>query len=121
MPELVLDSLEFIARALEIIAACMLVFGFIISTGRFLMRLFQESAADAALNYRHSLGRTVIIGLEMFVAATIIKTITLDRTLEAMGLLILMMVIRAFLGFTTEIEMRGCWPWEKKADRKALS
>ena len=98
----------------------MLVFGFIISTGHFFIGLFQETTEKAVLLYRQSLGRVVIIGLEMFVAATIVKTITLERSFEAMGVLVLMVMIRVFLGFTTELEITGRWPWQK-ADRDAHS
>jgi uncharacterized membrane protein len=53
--------------------------------------------------------------LEILVAATIIKTITLDPTLENMGLLAMMIAIRTALGWAMVLEMNGRWPWQKSA------
>jgi uncharacterized membrane protein len=53
--------------------------------------------------------------LEILVAATIIKTITLDPTLENMGLLAMMIAIRTVLGWSMVLEMNGRWPWQKSA------
>ena len=62
--------------------------------------------------YRKSLGRVVILGLEILVAVTIIKTITVEPTVESLGLLALIIVIRTALSWTTVLEMNGRWPWQ---------
>jgi uncharacterized membrane protein len=54
----------------------------------------------------------ILIGLELLVAATIVKTITLEPTLEGMGRLAIMVAIRTILGWTTVLEVSGRWPWE---------
>jgi uncharacterized membrane protein len=54
-----------------------------------------------------------MIGLEVLVAATIIKTISVNPTLESMGLLAFMVVIRTIIGWTTVLEISGRWPWQK--------
>ena len=56
-----------------------------------------------------------MIGLEILVAATIIKTITVDPTLEGLGFLAFMVAIRTILGWTMALEMNGRWPWQKAA------
>ena len=48
------------------------------------------------------------------VAATIIKTITLDLTIKSISLLALMVGIRTILGWTTVLEMDGKWPWHNE-------
>ena len=63
--------------------------------------------------YRQSLGRVVLIGLEVLVAATIIKTITFEPSLKSMGQLAGMVLIRTVLGWTMVLEMNGRWPWQK--------
>jgi uncharacterized membrane protein len=57
-----------------------------------------------------SLGRVVLIGLGILVAATIIKSVTLDPTVENIGLLTIMVAIRTILGWTIVLEMSGRWP-----------
>ena len=61
-----------------------------------------------------SLFGVLVIGLEFLVAATIIKTITVEMTPKALGLLALMIAIRTILSWSTVLEMTGRWPWQKK-------
>jgi uncharacterized membrane protein len=113
MSDEVLHGLEVVARALEIVGAGALVLGFVIATTRCIRRYFREGANPAVARYRQALGRVVLIGLEILVAATIIKTITVDPTLEGMGFLAIMVAIRTILGWTMVLEMNGRWPWQK--------
>ena len=69
--------------------------------------------------YRKSLGRVVIIGLEILVAVTIIKTITVKPTPESLGLLALVIVIRTLLSWTTVLDMNGRWPWQQASPADA--
>jgi hypothetical protein len=66
-----------------------------------------------AVNYRQALGRVVLIGLEVIVAATILKTITLEETVESVSFLAIMVAIRTILGWTMVLEMTGRWPWQR--------
>jgi len=113
MPDELLQSLQIVARVLEIVGASALMLGFVIATARCVRQYFREGVTTAVGRYRKSLGRVVLIGLEILVAATIIKTITLDPDLESIGLLALMVVIRVILGWTMALEMSGRWPWQK--------
>ena len=113
MPEEVSQGLGLVVRALEIAGAGALILGFIVASFHCVRRSFREGANPAITRYRQSLGRTVLIGLEILVAATIIKTITLDPTLRSAGLLAIMVLIRTALGLTTVLEVYGHWPWQK--------
>ncbi len=113
MPDEVLQNLEVIIQVLEIIGAAALVVGFVVATIYCVRRYFREGAKPAVARYRQSLGRVVLIGLEILLAATIIKTITLDPTLEGLGFLAIMVAIRTALGWTTVLELNGRWPWQR--------
>ncbi len=113
MPDEVLQSLEMLARALEIVGASALVLGFVIATAQCFLRSLRQGAIPAVNRYRRSLGRVVLIGLEILVAATIIKTIMFESTVEGMSLLAIMVAIRTTLGWTMLLEMDGRWPWQK--------
>jgi len=115
MPEAVIDGLRSVAQILEIIGATALIVGFVIATVRCVLQVNQLGATQAIQGYRQAIGRVVLIGLEILVAATIIKTITLDPTLENMGLLAMMIAIRTVLGWSMVLEMNGRWPWQKSA------
>ena len=65
--------------------------------------------------YRSNLGRAILLGLELLVAADIIATITAPLTFQSVGLLAAIVTIRTFLSFSLETEIEGCWPWERAA------
>ena len=112
MSDLVQQSLALLTQLLDIAGATALVLGFVITTMRYLVKRFGQGADAAIGYYRQSLGRVVIIGLEVLVASTIIKTITIVRDMESLNLLAIMIVIRTVLGWTTVLETNGRWPWQ---------
>jgi uncharacterized membrane protein len=113
MPEEVRQLLGLVVKLLEIAGASALILGFIVATYQGVRRYFREGVKSAIARYRQALGRTVLIGLEVLVAATIIKTITLDPTVESIGFLAITVVIRTMLSWTTVLEVYGHWPWQK--------
>ena len=113
MPEVVLQILSLVVQWLEIIGGSAHVFGFVYATVRWLLETRRDGAIEAVESYRKALGRAVIIGLEILVAATIIKTITVDPTIESLGLLASMVSIRTALGWAMALELNGRWPWQK--------
>ena len=113
MPDNVVQGLELLVRMLEIVGAGALVLGFVIATARWVLESRRQGAVSAVARYRKSLGRVVLIGLEILVAATIIKTITFEPSLNSMGQLAGMVLIRTVLGWTMVLEISGRWPWQK--------
>lgn len=63
--------------------------------------------------YRHRLGRSIILGLELLVAADILRTVSEIPTLERVVILAAIVLIRTFLSFSLEVELEGRWPWQK--------
>ncbi len=121
MPDEVLQSLEVLVQVLEIVGAGALVLGFVIATVQCFLRSLQQGAMPAVNRYRRALGRVVLIGLEILVAATILKTITFESSVEGMSLLAIMVAIRTTLGWTMVLEMNGRWPWQKPRPDAAKS
>ncbi len=113
MPDEVLQILGGVAKALEIAGASILVAGFVVATTLCIVRSFRTGVPTAVARYRQSLGRAVLIGLEILVAATIIKTMTVEATVEGISFLAIIVAIRTALGWTTALEIYGRWPWQK--------
>ena len=113
MPQSVIAILELVGRLGEIVGASALILGFVVVTVRYFLQVRTLGASTSYDNYRKGLGRVVVIGLEILVAVTIIKTVTVDASPESLGLLALMIVIRTVLSWTTVLEMNGRWPWQK--------
>ncbi|MEV1129956.1 DUF1622 domain-containing protein [Agromyces sp. NPDC049794] len=64
--------------------------------------------------FRRVLGRAILLGLELLVAADIIKTVAVTPTLESVVVLGIIVLIRTFLSFSLELEITGRWPWQKR-------
>jgi uncharacterized membrane protein len=72
--------------------------------------------------YRQLLGRSILLGLELLVAADIIRTVAVTPTFTSVGVLAVIVLIRTFLSFSLELEITGRWPWQKEEQRtKAAS
>jgi hypothetical protein len=53
------------------------------------------------------------MGLEVLVAADLIRTVAVDPTMENVLVLGLIVLIRTFLSFSLEIEIEGIVPWKR--------
>ncbi len=62
---------------------------------------------------RRGFGRPLILGLEVLVAADIIKTITVDPSLESVAVLGILVAVRIALSFSLDIEVDGVVPWHR--------
>lgn len=58
------------------------------------------------------MGRAILLGLELLVAADIINTVAIDPTLESLAVLAGIVLIRTFLSLSLEVEIEGRWPWQ---------
>ena len=67
-------------------------------------------------SYRQLLGRSILLGLELLVAADIIRTVAVTPTFESVGVLAIIVLIRTFLSFSLELEITGRWPWDKQLE-----
>ncbi len=113
------ELFEIISIGVEAAAVTLLSLGLIISTGRFLFGVARGPVTTAYRNYRRELGRTLLLTLEFLIAADIIYTIAVDKTLASLGMLGLLVVIRTFLSFALELEVTGRWPWQVGDDARA--
>ena len=68
---------------------------------------------------RATFGRSVLLGLEVLVAADIIRTVAVEPTIDNLLVLGLLVLIRTFLSWSLEVEIDGRWPWRRAADERA--
>ena len=71
--------------------------------------------------YRQFLGRSILLGLELLVAADIIRIVAVTPTLDSVAVLAGIVLIRTFLSFSLELEITGRWPWQKTPDSEPNS
>lgn len=68
---------------------------------------------DAYRRLRRGLGRAILLGLELFVAGDIIRTVTVTPTFTTVGVLAIIVAIRTFLSLELELEIDGRFPWQR--------
>ena len=64
--------------------------------------------------YKIRIGRSLLLGLEVLVAADIVKTIAIELTFTSLGLLAGLVLVRTFLSWTLVLEIEGRWPWKRE-------
>jgi uncharacterized membrane protein len=107
------ELFEIAVIAFEAIAVIVLLVGAALSMGSFLMRLFRtKERHEAYRDFRQDFGRTLLLAIDLLLAADIILTVTLDLTFESLGMLAMLVLIRTFLHFILELEVTGRWPWQ---------
>ena len=62
---------------------------------------------------RAAFGGTLLLGLEVLVAADLIRTVAVAPTLDNVLVLGLIVLIRTFLSFSLETEIEGVPPWRR--------
>ena len=68
---------------------------------------------------RQSIGRGILLGLELLVAGDIIRTVAIAPTFSSVGVLGGIVLIRTFLSFSLEVELTGRWPWQSQRGERA--
>jgi uncharacterized membrane protein len=107
-----LDELvEVVGRGVDGAGVALIVGGLVAATVRFLNRLW-AGVPGAYQLYREGLGRTLLLGLEVLVAADIIRTVAIAPTVRSVGILAMIVLIRTFLSWTLALELERRWPWQ---------
>jgi uncharacterized membrane protein len=101
-----------VVRVIEAFGGGIMVVGGLIAFARYAVQVFGH-AADPFRELRANLGRVILLGLEVLIIADIIRTIVVDQTLESVGVLGLIVLIRIVLSFSLEVEIDGAWPWNQ--------
>jgi uncharacterized membrane protein len=106
--------IEWAALVIEILGAVVIVTGVLkVAITRGTIRyLFQLGKPGAYESYKHQLGKTLLLGLEFLVAGDVVRTVALEPTLNNVGVLGLLVLIRTFLSWSLTVEIEGRWPWQ---------
>lgn len=115
------DVIEVVGQVVDASGVIAIVLGAlgasVCAVGRVLRR-----QSDAYGRFRRFLGRSILLGLELLVAADIIRTVAVTPTFDSVAVLALIVLIRTFLSWSLELEITGRWPWQKNsAEASAVS
>jgi uncharacterized membrane protein len=103
--------------AIEALAVTVIVGYILIATLNWLAHALarRRFAIEHYRSFRSTLGRAMLLGLEILVAADVVRTVVLEPTLRNYAALGLLVVIRTFLSWSTVLEIEGRWPWRSRA------
>ena len=100
------------SEVLDITSFAVILLGVAISTAVFLVRIWQSGFMANYREFRANLGRGILIGLELLIAADILKSVVVDPTLQGVAVLGGIVLVRTFLSISLDVEINGHWPWE---------
>jgi len=107
------------AMGIELLAVAIIVGVIVFATLVYSSRIVSRRAdADSYAEYRHQVARALLLGLEILVAADVIRTVALQPTLNNVLVLGVLVVIRTFLGWSLVVEIEERWPWQSSRDRE---
>jgi uncharacterized membrane protein len=110
----VAEVLVAIAHGLELAGVAAILGGVAWAAVQGLRRLGAEGpTVGVYAAMRTDLGRGILLGLELLIAADIIGTVVIEPTLSNLAVLAGIVVIRTFLSFALEAELRGQLPWRR--------
>ena len=104
----------YVAVAFEAIGALAMVVGFVIALVLGVRVLGRGEGGTAAFSVlRTTLGSAILLGLEVLVAADLIRTITSKPSMEDALILGVIVLIRTILSMSIQIEIEGVLPWRR--------
>jgi uncharacterized membrane protein len=108
------DGVRYVSVLFEIAGVAVIVGGFAYALYLATVSKGKRRGLHAYNVVRRVFGKSLLLGLELLVAADLIRTITVDPTLENLYVLGLLVLIRSFLSWSLDVELEGVWPWDKR-------
>ena len=106
--------MDHVAQAFEALGALILVVGVVWAIVLAVLAWRRTRSRDRAYNVlRRAFGGTLLLGLEILVAADLLRTVAVAPTVDNVLVLGLIVLIRTFLSFSLEIEIDGVVPWKR--------
>ena len=108
-------TMDDIAKVFDVVGVAVLTIGFVIGfvqAGIAFVRGDERAAIYRAL--RSFVGRTILLSLEILVAADLIRTVAVDPSIENVASLGVIVLIRTILSFSLDVEIEGRLPWRSK-------
>jgi uncharacterized membrane protein len=111
------ELVEGAATGLELLAIVIVVAVILLATIVYVSRIFaREADMSTYQNYRTGVARALLLGLEILVAADVIRTVALEPTMHNVLILGVLVVIRTFLGWSLVVEIEERWPWQPRVE-----
>jgi uncharacterized membrane protein len=87
--------IEAAGSAIDLAGVFLIAIGFLFASGRYIINVF-SATEDSYRRFRQDVGRAILLGLEVLVAADIIRTVAITPTLVSVAVLAGIVLIRTF-------------------------
>jgi uncharacterized membrane protein len=109
--------IEIAALLIELLAVAIIIIATVAATFVFIRKLLRHSAGLSGYEqYKIRLDRALLLGLEILVAADIVRTVALEPSLTNVGILALLVLSRTFLSWSLVVEIEHRWPWQLRTE-----
>src|SRR5262245_21325579 len=109
---------EHAATGIELLAVVIIVMVILTATILYVFQILALRADTMTYkNYRQQVAHALLLGLEILVAADVIRTVALEPTLQNVLVLGLLVLIRTFLGWSLVVEIEEHWRWQSSRDK----
>ena len=110
-----INTAGIMGEVVELVGVLIIILGFVYSF--FFNLVFNRSKSEyRVVAFRTGIKKNMLLGLDFLVAGDIIRTVTVDPSLEGVASLGFLVLIRTLLVFTIHLEIEGHWPWQKGQD-----
>jgi uncharacterized membrane protein len=104
-----------VGKAIDAVGVAAIVLGAAVAGAAFLKReAVGPPLLDNYRQFRNSLGRSILLGLEFLIAGDIVRTVAATPTFKSVGILVVIVLVRTFLSFSLELEVTGRLPWDRR-------
>ena len=103
--------IDYIAKIIEAVGVITILVGSVYALAKYLIR-FKSRSEEAYIAVRQEVGKAILLGLEMLIAADIVATVVTQPSLKSVAVLGLIVLIRTFLSLSIQVELEGKFPWQ---------
>ena len=115
MIEILAHYIDLIAKVVEVIGVLIMFFGLFYAFYR-AYHLNGGFNHDSYVEIRQTVGKSILLGLEVLIAADIMATVVTDPTINDVMVLGVIVLIRTFLSLSLQVELEGRFPWQNKSE-----
>jgi len=113
-PHSLMILIEYASIFIEVVAVIIIIAAILSALIHYFIRYaFRRGAGDQYREFKIRIGRSLLLGLEVLVAADIVRTVALEFTMQSILGLGALVLIRTFLGWALVLEVEGHWPWQR--------
>ncbi len=116
MTEAMLHGLERASHWINLFGVLLIVVGFALAAVVYAREFWRLDRSESFLRFKVSLGRALLLGLEVLVVADVLETITVEPTFPSLGVLALLVILRTVVSWTLTLQVEGRWPWQPERE-----